>query len=348
MATVDTLNLIVPGWGQNVQVVAPVNAAFVVTVNGKPVTIPFRFSEIKGHIENFIDLKYPDPTRLTITTSFGVTITVHSNGAYSDVSINIPRHPELKGNTGGVLGRWNDNPADDNLDASGNSQALNAADSTAFGNSWLVVGEKLPTQAELDANKAQYDEHINTFNKEHWAHLTKMCQDNINTAEMKHCMKQLGRPAHLVDDCALDLSHIIEEADQHAYLSAKVEHFKQSCPHHQLVYVHHPRPKHIPNHRPVHHPFLPHHKWGRPNYALQDRCFRVKEHMQSQRVNLMECLAFEGWLEEEHPYFPRHHNYWEPPRFEHRDRCFRLKEHFRAQSVKLVECLAFEGWFEQY
>jgi len=310
--------------------------------------------EFQKSYRNFIDFKYSDASRLVMTTSFGVAVTVHSNGGYSDVSINIPRHPEFHGNTGGIFGRWNDNPADDNLDANGQAQTLVPGDSTAFGNTWLVPGSTLPTQAELDADKAQHEQHIATFNKEHWDHLIKMCTDNINTQEMKHCMKQLGRPGHLVDDCALDLSHIIEEADQQTYLKAKVASFQQQCPHHQLPFKHHPRPHHIPNHKPVHHNynFRPQF-YGPPRYEHRDRCFRAKEQFQRQSVRLMDCLAFEGWFEEQerfegyrHPFLP--HHMWGRPRYEHRDRCFRVKEHLQYENVNLFECLKFEGWFEQY
>jgi hypothetical protein len=319
----DTLNFIVSDWAQNVQVVAPVNKAFVITVNGKPVTIPFRFSEIKGHRENFIDLKFSDPTRLVISTSFGVAVTVHNTGAYSDVSINIPRHPELKNNTFGILANFNDNPADDNLDANGKAQDLGGTygNAVAYGNSFLVPGEKLPTQAALDEDKKHHEEHVNSFDKEHWEHLKKMCDANMNHGEMKHCMKHLGRPAHLLEDCAFDLSHIIEEEDQHAFLKAKVEHFKKECKDHQFEYTHHKRPKHIRKHKSV---GCPRH---RQEYIERRRRLDDGESGERRRGG-----------RREHPLLPR--NRWGQNRPEHRDTCFKA-------AVKLVECLAFDGWFEE-
>jgi len=377
-ATLDTLNFIVNDWGQDVQVVAPVNQAFVITVNGKPVTIPHRFSEIKGHRENFIDLKYSDATRLVITTSFGIAVTVHSNGAYSDVSVNIPRHPELKGNTFGLLSSWNDNPADDNQDAEGKAQDLGGTygNAVAYGNSFLVPGQKVPTQAELDEDKKNHEEHIRTFNKEHWEHLKKMCEANMAHGEMKHCMKQLGRPAHLVEDCAFDLSHIIEEADQHAFLKAKVDQFKKECKHHQLEYTHHKRPSHIPNHKPVgcpehrrkHHEDVENRRRRprpdgddddnggrrrRPDGDDEGRRRRPRPDGDDDEGRPEHHGRRPGGDDEgrrpggrrQHSFLPHHK--WGPAKPEHKDRCFKAKEHFKTQSVKLIECLAHEGWFEE-
>jgi len=295
---------------------------------------------------------------LFITTSFGLLIMVHSNGAYSDISINIPRHPELKGNTGGVLGRWNDDPKDDNLDANGKPQPLVAEDSTAYGNSWLIPGEKLPTQAELDAAKAQHEAHVKSFDKEHWDHLKKICEDNLHHPEMKHCLKQLGRPAPLIDNCAMDLSHIIEEKDQQAFLKAMVEKFKARCPHHKMEFKHKPRPKHIPNHKPVrcnhnrhadddesreHHGPGPHGGHKGPDGPHGGHKGPDGPHGPGQNGGHKGPDGPHGG--HSHPFLPHHR--WGQPKHEHRDKCFKAKEHFKKESVKLMECLAFEGWADE-
>lgn len=81
---------------------------------------------------------------LILTTSFGLRITysthVNADTIYSDISVDIPRHPELKNNTHGLLGRWNDNPDDDSIDASGKKQTLDEKFSWEFGDSWIVRG----------------------------------------------------------------------------------------------------------------------------------------------------------------------------------------------------------------
>jgi len=362
-ATLDTLHFFILDWGQDVGVVAPVNQPLVVTLNGKTQAVPGRWSQIKGHRENFIDFKYSDAQHLVITTSFGVAVMVHNAGAYSDVSINIPRHPEFKDNTFGILASWNDNPADDNLDANGKPCPLTAAvsgdpsgDAAAFGNTFLVPGGKLPTQAELEEDAKHHADHVKAFNKEHWAHLEKMCEANMNHGEMKHCMKSLGRPAHLVRDCAYDLSHIIEEADQHAFLQAKVESFKKKCKHHKMDYTRHERPKHIKNHEP--HAPCPGHrrKYHDECEARRRGPHRPHKHRQDAPDDDGDDDGGRGRPEggrgrpeggrgRGHPFLPHHK--WGPSKPEHKDKCFKVKAHFKTEAIKLMECLAFEGWFEE-
>lgn len=77
-----------------------------------------------------------EATELVITTSFGLRITYD----LYKISVDIPRHPELKDNLHGLLGRWNDNPADDSIDANGKKQTLDNKFSWAFGDSWIVRG----------------------------------------------------------------------------------------------------------------------------------------------------------------------------------------------------------------
>lgn len=89
-------------------------------VNNKRETIPYFYSKENGHKVDFIFIDHTDPTtkqNLRLETSFGLKISTTIGGAV--LSMDIPRHPELRGNTGGVLGKWNDNPADDNLDPEG-------------------------------------------------------------------------------------------------------------------------------------------------------------------------------------------------------------------------------------
>jgi hypothetical protein len=367
-ATLDTLHLFVLDWGQDVEVIAPVNQPLNVSLNGKPQAVPGRWSQIKGHRENYIDFKYSDAQHLLITTSFGVTVMVHNAGAYSDVSINIPRHAEFKGNTFGVLASWNDNPADDNLDANGKPCPLTAAvsgdpsgDAAAYGNTYLVPGAKLPTQAELDEDAKHHEEHVKNFNKEHWQHLEKMCDANMNHGEMKHCMKSLGRPAHLVRDCAYDLSHIVEEADQHAFLKAKVESFKKKCKHHQLgEYKHHKRPEHIKNHEPRPCPGhrlkchedrerngrKPHHHRGGDDGREPDEGRgRRPGGRRGGDDGPDDDRRPEGGRGRGHPFLPHHKFGQSKP--EHKDKCFKVKEHFKKEAIKLIECLKFEGWFEE-
>jgi hypothetical protein len=254
---VNAFDLIVPDWGQILEVSGLSQGTFTVLLNKKPQTVPCRHSNIADHREEFIDVKFTDAakTYLLVTTSFGLQIAATRNGY--DISISIPRHPDLFNNTLGLLGRWNDNPADDNIDAAGNPQPLDFMWSVAFGNSWLLNPSQIPSQEDLDLTKKLHDQHVNTFNKEHWEHLKKMCKENMHHPEIHHCQKSLGHPKHEIDDCVIDLSHIITEVGQHEYLKVMLRKYKHHCPNHQLEYKHHPRPKHILNHKPIQHPKYP-------------------------------------------------------------------------------------------
>jgi len=199
--------------------------------------------------------------------------------------------------------------------------------SVAFGDSWHVRPEGLPTQCEMDLAKELHEKHVNTFNKEHWAHLKKMCEANLHHAEFHHCQKHLGHLPHLVDDCVIDLSHIIEEEGQHEYLRTIVRRYKHHCPHHQFDFVHHPRPKHIPNHIPIHHPTRHHHHMHHP-----------KSH--------------EGPHHHRHPHHhhdvPKFlHDRFGPAKPEHKDKCFNLKKQFHKDGFRLLECLKFEEFFDE-
>jgi hypothetical protein len=248
MAVLDTLDVIFPDFGLLVDVVAPKAAgeAHVLTVNRQAQTIPFRFARVRGHREEFVDINFSDPQHLhlVITTSFGLRITITSNptGAvgptsiYSDISVDIPRHPELKGNTCGILGLWNDDPKDDNIDSKGQPQPLDDGFSAAFGDSWLVPGSGLPSICEMDLARLAHEKHVKEFSKEHRERLRKMCQENLEQAELHSCLKDLGRPTHTIDDCVLDLSHIKDEDDQTAFLKAMVAKFIHDCPERKISF----------------------------------------------------------------------------------------------------------------
>lgn len=113
-------------------------------VNAAQQDIPFRYSA-KNSL-NFIEVDYTDDTKseISIVTSFGLRIVVSTypyyDVCYSDVAVFIPRHPDLKGNSAGLLGRWNDDASDDFKDPQGNQQAADGEFSWDFGDSWCVQG----------------------------------------------------------------------------------------------------------------------------------------------------------------------------------------------------------------
>jgi hypothetical protein len=256
----DTLEFVVPEWKMNVAVKAPLMAgqALVLTVNGKTQAVPFRHSKFEGHREEFINIAFIDPVQkltLVITTSFGlrITVTVRPTGqqgatsVYSDVSVDIPRHPELKGKTGGILGRWNDDPKDDNLDSQGKPQTVDAWFSHALGNSWIIASAGGPSQAEIEKQEKQHKEHINKIPAEVKVKITQLCRANLDTAQMRHCAKGIGRVAAAIDDCVVDLMHVKGEKEQKAFLKALVAKFAQECPNHDKIkFNNKPKPAPVP------------------------------------------------------------------------------------------------------
>jgi len=256
MSVLDTLHFIVPEFAKMLEIVAPKVAGgpWVFTVNKVPQNIPWRYSDIDGHQEDFINVNFASPDKrsnLIVETSFGVRITISSiphagvgaMSVYNDISVDIPRHPELKGNTGGIFGRWNDNPADDNIDANGKAQPLDAAFSHAFGNSWLVPGSALPSQCQMDLAKRLHEDHVRDFNaasnKAEKDRLTKLCKDNLDNQDVNRCLRILDKPPIKIENCVLDLAHITDKEQQNKFVQAMLTKFLHHCPNHDQIVFHH-------------------------------------------------------------------------------------------------------------
>jgi len=243
MAVLANCWFIVPDWGQIIHVVSPsaANQIFQVYANGKHVNLPHRFSRYVKHREDFINAIFADNVKrnLQITTSFGLrlVLSAHPTGGagavaiYSDISVDIPRHPELRGNTGGILGRWDDNPANDNIDSHGKPQPLDINFSAAFGNSWLVPGGGTPNACELDLAKRKHDEHVKKFDEANRKKLVKLCTDNLERANVKDCLKHLDRPSVIIGNCVVDLEHVPDEPSQQQFLKAMMAKLDHACPH---------------------------------------------------------------------------------------------------------------------
>jgi len=173
-----------------------------------------------------------------------------------------------------------------------------------------------------------------------------MCEANMHDPEMHHCQKSLGQPKHELDDCVIDLSHIIEEAGQQEYLKTMVAKYQHHCPHHKLGFKHHPRPKHIPNHKPVKHP----HQRHRPMYDHRPRDSSEepdsREGSNRPRPRPRPDSSREG--PNRHRGVPKFlHEKFGPPKPEHKGQCFTLKKQFQKDGFKLLECLKFEEFFDE-
>jgi len=78
--------------------------------------------------------------------------------------------------------------------------------------------------------------------------------------EIHHCMKQLGRPPHAIDNCVLDISLIEDVAEQNRFLEAKVKKFQHRCPHHELKFTHHHHEHKIEHEKE--------HRWTKPPHPF--------------------------------------------------------------------------------
>jgi len=247
MSVLDNLEVVIPEWKKTVKVQAPTapGVPFVVTVDNKTETIPFFYSKVDGHREEFLFMDFSDPaTKLTlrIETSFGmkVTVSAHQAGAtiYNDISVDIPRHPELKGQTGGVLGRWNGDPKDDNLDSQGKAQPLDAGFSHAFGDSWIIPSAGGPSPKETEDQKKKYEDHVKAITPEDRIKYDKLCRANLYTKQMHSCAKGTGRAAAAINDCIVDLSFIKDPKQQQEFLKAMVAKYASECPNHHKIKFH--------------------------------------------------------------------------------------------------------------
>jgi len=170
----------------------------------------------------------PDGHLVTVETSFGLRIRYTSHAAgYSDISIDTPRHPELKGRMCGLIGRWNDNINDEGLDANGKFQELEAGFSSKFGDSWLVdraAGSGCDPE-KIKAEKAAKVDKLDAGTK---AYINGLCQVNLRNPELEVCAKSLNTQLPQVEDCAFDVM-LMEESKRDDYIIAMVARFAARC-----------------------------------------------------------------------------------------------------------------------
>ena len=104
---------------------------------------------VQDYKENYVNIYYTDAShnQINLETSFGLRITVFicpwGYTFWANVAVSIPRHADLKGNTCGLLGKWNDDQSDDSIDAKGKKQTMDLF-SVDFGDSWCVTNPNTP------------------------------------------------------------------------------------------------------------------------------------------------------------------------------------------------------------
>jgi hypothetical protein len=239
MAILDISEVIIKDWKVTVEVKTPdgPTAGFIVKVNDEQLKdLPYRWSKIDEHRERFVNIIWGNAAKsqVVLTTSFGLKVVYTTNGAgndrYTDLSIDTPRHPELKDHIHGLLGRWNDKPDDDSVDANGVKQPLDEGFSWAFGDSWIVPGgrTKTPDCVRDDAVKNK-DDHINKVDPKIKENAEKWCKEALENPELTACAKKLHRAVPLHKNCVIDLIFLDSDAARKKYLKEIHNSFLDTC-----------------------------------------------------------------------------------------------------------------------
>jgi len=238
-AIFDMSEVIIKDWKLTIEVNDPdfPVTVFTIKVNGDVLPdLPYRFSKVDGHRERWVNIVWGNAakTQVVLTTSFGLRIVYTCNGAgpdrYTDLSIDTPRHPELKGKMEGLLGRWNDDKADDGKDANGIIQPLDEGFSWAFGDSWIVPGGRTKTpecvRDESIKNHKDKIDHVNPKIKEV---SEKLCKDGLENPAFKACAKKLNRGVPQHRNCVIDLILLGSDKARKKYVDEITGSFLDTC-----------------------------------------------------------------------------------------------------------------------
>jgi len=211
--------LVVPDWDVRLEVLVPTLPTdnYVLTVNGQKQKVPYTWSKQKDFKEDFISAVFASGAQkqIVISTSFGLTIKIsvhpgsereHPGQCYSDVSIDIPRHPDLKNNICGLLGRWNDDIKDESIGSNGTNFPLDGQFSWDFGNSWIVPDEgEEPCECEMKQQEKKHKQLVDNVDPKVKAAAKKLCEANLNNKDIQDCFKRLQRPPPQIQNCVIDL-----------------------------------------------------------------------------------------------------------------------------------------------
>lgn len=244
VAFLNVSELVIPEWGQNLQVLVPTLPTdnYILTVNGKQATVPFTWSDQKDYKENYVSAVFASGAQkqIVITTSFGLVIKIsvhpgsekeHPGQCYSDVSIDIPRHPDLKGNICGLLGRWNDNKNDESVGSNGQNYTLDNSFSWDFGNSWIVPDEgEEPCECEMRQQEKKHKQKVDNADPKVKNAARNLCAKNLNNPDLQACFKRLQRPGPDVNNCVVDLLYAGDgKEDWDTYLNGLLSKFAITC-----------------------------------------------------------------------------------------------------------------------
>jgi hypothetical protein len=142
MAVLDVLEFYIRGWNLTFHLASPkTHDGAILRVNGHPHKIPYHYSKLDDHREQYARVVLSKSKKqIIVKTSFGVRIIINVNKrmSFTGFAVDTPRHPELKGHMGGILGGWDGNPRNDGIGPHGRKYPLDIKFSWKFGNSWIV------------------------------------------------------------------------------------------------------------------------------------------------------------------------------------------------------------------
>jgi len=238
MSILDVSEFYIKDWKITAVIKTPnvVGGKYFLQVNDKNETIPYTFKKFDDNRELFMTITFGDAkqTQVVVKTSFGIKIvyTTQTSGAhvYSDISIDTPRHPEIKGKIGGILGNWDDNPKNDGTGADGQVYPLEEGFSWKFGDSWIVPGGRTPTaECVIKEKEKKAEDFKNKVDKTIKAQAEQLCEKVLNNPELKKCAKDINRALPSIHNCVLDQLFLESAKDRNLYIKDLIRSFARTC-----------------------------------------------------------------------------------------------------------------------
>ena len=138
------------------------------------------------------------------------------------VTVEIPKHPELKHKLCGLLGRPDGNQTNDFLDCNGVQQTPQPGIGLfnwAFGDSCIVPGNGAwDAKCFRDDADKKFEEHKKNIDPEVEKKVRELCKNNIGNPALVDCIKKAGRTPIDVEACVFDVLFMKSESERKAYI----------------------------------------------------------------------------------------------------------------------------------
>lgn len=138
------------------------------------------------------------------------------------LTVEIPKHPELKQKLCGLLGRPDGNQTNDFLDCNGVQQTPQPGIGLfnwAFGDSCIVPGNGAwDMKCFRDDAEKKHEEHKKNIDPEVEKKVRELCKANLENQAYIDCSKKLGRTPISVEACVFDVLFMKTESERKAYI----------------------------------------------------------------------------------------------------------------------------------